>query len=677
MKTIARLRILALISALAGVQAHGRPPIALGGVTVVEQRSADIGRSETKVDSAALRESVALSMADVLGYNSGIYIKNYGRATLATASFRGTSPSHTQVTWNGMRISSPMLGSTDFSMIPSYFIDRASIIHGSSSINEVGGGLGGLIRLSTGAQTDGSRKPGFSGQFVQGIGSWHTFDEFLKLGWQQKRFTASLRAAYSTSRNDFTFINHDKKENIYDDANNIISSYHPRERNRSGAFNDFHILGSAAYDAGTKGRFTANVWFLDTDRELPLLTSDYSTEANRIENRQREQTLRTVASWDRINDRTRLSVKAGYIHTRMAYDYKQDNTDGISMEYLTRARSTVNTAFGAFGLKFYPDRKWYFSVDADMHYHTVESHDAVGFDKGTGYDAHRAELSASLSARWRPVSRIGLGATLREEMFGSKVSAPIPAIFAEATIVERIGLTAKTSLSRNNRFPSLNDLYTIPGGNPDLKPEKGWTYDIALAIDTRIDSCLRLTASGGWFDSHITDWIQWLPSPKGYYVPRNISKVHAYGIEAEAGAELDIAKGWTLGLSLNYSWTSSINCASHIGDNGDKSIGKQLPYVPRHSAAAVARIGWRGWIMIYRWQCYSERFTMSSNEFSLSGHLPAYNVSNLSLEKGFRLLGLGFHGKIAVNNLFDCDYQTVLSRPMPGINFEAFLSLNI
>ena len=48
-----------------------------------------------------------------------------------------------------MRINSPMLGMTDFSMIPSYFIDDASLLHGTSSVNETGGGLGGAVKLST------------------------------------------------------------------------------------------------------------------------------------------------------------------------------------------------------------------------------------------------------------------------------------------------------------------------------------------------------------------------------------------------------------------------------------------------------------------------------------------------------------------------------------------------
>ena len=106
-------------------------------VTVVGKRPMkDIGVQRTRFDSIAMKENIALSMADVLTFNSSVFVKNYGRATLSTVAFRGTSPSHTQVTWNGMRINNPMLGMTDFSTIPSYFIDDASLLHGTSSVNE-------------------------------------------------------------------------------------------------------------------------------------------------------------------------------------------------------------------------------------------------------------------------------------------------------------------------------------------------------------------------------------------------------------------------------------------------------------------------------------------------------------------------------------------------------------
>ena len=73
----------------------------------------EIGVQRTKLDSIVLRDNISSSLADALTSGSTIFIKSYGRATLATASFRGTSPSHTQVTWNGMKINSPLFGQVD------------------------------------------------------------------------------------------------------------------------------------------------------------------------------------------------------------------------------------------------------------------------------------------------------------------------------------------------------------------------------------------------------------------------------------------------------------------------------------------------------------------------------------------------------------------------------------
>ena len=137
--------LLLLMSSALMAQTRRIPQVTIYGKRPMKE----IGMQKTQMDSTALKENIALSMADVLTFNSSIFVKSYGRATLSTVAFRGTSPSHTQVTWNGMRINNPMLGMTDFSMIPSYFIDDASLLHGTSSVNETGGGLGGAVKLST------------------------------------------------------------------------------------------------------------------------------------------------------------------------------------------------------------------------------------------------------------------------------------------------------------------------------------------------------------------------------------------------------------------------------------------------------------------------------------------------------------------------------------------------
>ncbi len=650
-----------------------RRNIAIKEVTVFGQRPMkDIGVQRTRIDSAVLKENVSLSMADVLAFNSSIFVKSYGRATLSTVAFRGTSPSHTQVTWNGMKINSPMLGMTDFSMIPSYFIDDASLLHGTSSVNETGGGLGGAVRLSTKpAQSDG-----FGLQYVQGVGSFKTFDEFLRLTYGDDHWQLSTRAVYSSSPNDYKYRNRDKKENIYDDEMNIIGSYYPTERNRSGSYKDLHLLQEVYYNTGRGDRFGLNAWYINSNRELQMLTTDYG-EASDFDNRQREHTFRGVLSWDHLRSDWKLATKAGYIHTWMAYDYERDPGNGI-MQTMTRSRSRINTIYAQADGEYYLD-KWLFTASVTAHQHMVESRDKniilqQGNKAVVGYDTNRMELSSSLSAKWRPSDRVGVSAVLREELFGDTFSPLIPALFVDGVISERGNIMAKASVSRNYRFPTLNDLYFLPGGNPDLKPERGWTYDVGLSFAVGHEGVYSLSGSASWFDSYVSDWILWLPTTKGFFSPRNVKDVHAYGVELQSSLDVALSPSVQLSLDGTYSWTPSRNEGEPMSP-ADKSVGKQLPYVPEHTATVTGRLTWRTWSLLYKWNYYSERYTMSSNDLSLSGRLPTYYMNNITLEKGFSLSWADLSLKCAINNLFDEEYLSVLSRPMPGINYEFFLGI--
>lgn len=652
----------------------------LGEVVVKANRPMkEIGVQKTTFDSLALKENIASSMADVLTFNSSVFVKSYGRATLSTVAFRGTSPSHTQVTWNGMRINNPMLGMTDFSTIPSYFIDKASLLHGTSSVNETGGGLGGLVKLGTVPDV----APGFNMQYVQGIGSFRTFDEFLRLTYGNDRWTASTRVVYSSSPNDYKYVNRDKKLNIYDDNHQIIGQYHPTERNRSGAYKDFHLLQEVYYNSGKGDRFGLNAWYIGSNRELPMLTTDYGYETD-FENRQRENTLRAVASWDHNRSNWRTGVRAGYIHTWMAYDYKREITEG-NWARMTQSRSHVNTFYGQFDGEYTPSRRWYFTANISAHQHNVMSKDKNiilqdGDKAVVGYDKGRAELSGSVSAKWQPIDPLGLSVVLREEMYGDEWAPLIPAFFADYQAVKTtwgempVVLSLKGSVSSNHRFPTLNDLYFLPGGNPDLKSESGFTYDLGASFSLAKAGAFDLTMGVNWFDSRIDDWIIWLPTTKGFFSPRNVKKVHAYGTEVTTALTMQPLRGWLLDLHGSYSWTPSINRGEKMSP-ADQSVGKQLPYVPRHSASLTARLSWRSWSFLYKLAYYSERFTMSSNDNTLTGHLPQYFMSNISLEKGLSFKPVDIQLKLAVNNLFDEEYLSVLSRPMPGINFEFFIGI--
>ena len=674
MKRYSYLIILLLVNASIHAQEEKGTVRNFKEVTVLGRRPMkEIGTQQTKFDSLALKENIALSMADVLTFNSSVFVKNYGRATLSTVAFRGTSPSHTQVTWNGMRISNPMLGMTDFSTIPSYFIDNAALLHGTSSVNESGGGLGGAVKMSTSPTTG----KGFGMQYIQGMGSFKTFDEFLRLTYGAEHWQFSTRAVLSTSPNDYKYRNHDKKENVYDEDMNIIGQYYPMERNKSGSFRDFHILQEAYYRSDNGNSLGLNAWYMNSNRELAMLTTDYGDEMD-FDNRQREETFRGILSWKHTGSNWTLTSKAGYVHTWMAYDYKRDVGNG-NMAHMTRSRSEINTLYAQMDGEYYIGNKWLFTANMAAHQHFVQSKDKnIILQEGNkgivGYQQGRIELSGSTSAKWQPNERVGLSLVLREEMFGTEWAPVIPAFFVDGVISRRGNIMAVASVSRNFRFPSLNDLYFLPGGNPDLRKEVGWTYDAGISFATGKTGKHSVSGSVNWFDARITDWIIWLPTPKGFFSPKNIKDVHAYGVEIQGKMDAFLNEQWRLGMNGTYSWTPSTNEGEPMS-MADKSVGKQLPYVPKHSASLTARLSWQKWSLLYKWCYYSKRFTMSSNDVTFTGKLPAYFMSNVTIEKGFSGKWADFNIKGAINNLFNEEYLSVLSRPMPGINFEIFVGI--
>ena len=111
-------------------------------------------------------------------------------------------------------------------------------------------------------------------------------------------------------------------------------------------------------------------------------------------------------------------------------------------------------------------------------------------------------------------------------------------------------------------------------------------------------------------------------------------------------------------------------------DWADKAIGKQLVYVPEYSASATGRLSFRSWRLVYKWCYYSERFTTSDNDMkSKISRVKPYYMSDVSLEKRCSLRWSDLSVKLAVKNLFNEEYESVLSRPMPRMNFEVFLDV--
>ncbi|MDD2637116.1 MAG: TonB-dependent receptor, partial [Bacteroidales bacterium] len=252
--------------------------------------------------------------------------------------------------------------------------------------------------------------------------------------------------------------------------------------------------------------------------------------------------------------------------------------------------------------------------------------------------------------------------------------APImPSVGLEFDVLKNQNLYLKSNFTRNYHQPTLNDLYWLPGGNVDLRPERGYTGDIALDYSLKNNSLFACNLSLGGYMSRINDWIIWRPGEYRFWQAENIKEVFARGIEASLSGKV-VVSGFNFELFTNYTFTKTTNEGETLPE--DNSVGKQLIYIPVNKANMMFSTGYKGFKFSYNFALNGERFTTSSNE--ITRHvLPAYSLHDIYLGKEMLVFGKALEVQFRINNLFDLDYQAILWRAMPGRNYKIFVKISI
>ena len=626
-----------------------------------EFRKEEAGMSMATIDSVVLAEKISLGLSELLSENTLAFVKNYGRGALATVSFRGAAASHTNVLWNGLPISSPMTGMADFSLIPVYIVDDLEIRAGPASIAQRSGGLGGSVSITS--RVDWQNKLGV--KFLQGVGSYRTFNEFLQVTAGNAAFQSKTRAYYNASSNNYTFINRGIAD--IDPATGEVTN--PLDTNDHADYRIYGLLQEFFAKAGEKNLLSLKYWYQNAIRTLPRATS-YEGPDNSNLNRHQQQDHKLAVDWKRYGGQSLLLVRSGFVYDDLLYTLR-NTVPGLgqvpAIYSLSRQMGWLNR------LAYTYDISESFSVEAslDADWRWVRSEDTVS---GAGYRKDRSDLSLFLAARKSVGERLNLNLMLRQDWSDFKISPFMPYLGFDFSILRNHLLVLKGNIARNYHLPSLNDLYWQPGGNPELLPEKGYSYELGSEY-TMKQEWHSLRAGATFFRSDIRNWIIWLPGFKGYWEPVNIEEVRATGFEFILDAKGRFGQ-LTYHVLGNYAFTRSVN----YGEPkvwGDESYGKQLPYIPVHSGNLMVNISMYGFFIAYQHNSYSKRYTTSSNDLTERGSIYPYYMNDLGAGKGFRMKNLSLSLEFKVYNLFNETYHSVLYRPMPGRNYMLVLLIDL
>jgi iron complex outermembrane receptor protein len=154
------------------------------------------------LDSSRMSGYSHFFLNDLLHDATPLFIKEYGAGLTATSSFRGTSAGHTQVTWNGININDPMLGQTDFSLIPAGMIDNLMVSFGGASMDLGSGAIGGIINLGN--------EPSWRKETVidvtPGTGSFGRYSGMIKVSAGSDKFQSVTKAFINSAEYDFRFL---------------------------------------------------------------------------------------------------------------------------------------------------------------------------------------------------------------------------------------------------------------------------------------------------------------------------------------------------------------------------------------------------------------------------------------------------------------------------------------
>lgn len=572
----------------------------------------------------------APTLAQMLSDFSAASVRTYGGPGIATLSLRGTGANHTRIYWNNLDLNSPSLGLTDLSTIPTAGFDQLSIQYGFASLNDGSGALGGSVRLKQMPRIGQPLTIGLQAL----VGQYGRSQNQVNVSIGKDNWGSQSSVYFNQSLNNFSF-------------KNITLPGFPEQTLENARLIQRGINQSLHYRSSDYGLWSAHLWWQETDRELPEPMTSTSERFSELY----DQSLAMVSSYEHNKAGRRWLINSG-LHQSL----NRFSTTADSVSSNNRFWSWQNNLRHQRKL----NRKLNLESGAHFRYEKAKS-------QNLSEAAERYQSSLFTSLNWTFAELPGdrrweISLLLRQELIDQWL-APL---VGHWTLSYRDPARAEIALSlaRNYRYPTLNELYWIPGGNPNLAPERSWNSELYYRWlkPFNLPGFLHL----GIFYNQIDDFLQWI-TVGDFWSPRNVKEVTNAGLEAE----LKIAKSWgkwQIAGRADYRYTRSYNRA--VYELGENLLYKQLRLVPFHQASAGASLQYKAWVLRYTQNWTGLFYADAINQT----YMPAFTTAQVALEWREVLNANGHRLKAAliVENIFDYDYQMIPYRPQPGrwFNFQ-------
>ncbi len=633
---------------------------------------------ETAVITEVTAEDIAATnsktVAEALSYAQGVKVTT-GRKNEPNVSIRNFDQSQALILIDGVPYYETNFGKLDLNQIPTDNVARIEVIKGGASVLYGANALAGVVNIITKQPTEkpytsatvefsenNTYRLSASHGMKSGIWNWWLNASFLDSdGWNLSDDFKPKKGTLTKNpggRSQVVFEDGGKRDNSDVTSKNFWAKFGATPHKDSEFFVNFHYLNK---DKGAPASTDANSVFLTRPA--------FSTAYVRIKNY--EDWGLDLDGRHRLNDQWNLKAKLFYHHHND--DYVSYSDASLSKQI---AVSTYEDyiAGGSFFVDYQPV-KWN-TLRLSLHYkeddHKERDDSYLPFAESKSYTGSLGledefvlvkdlSLVGGISYDWFDVTEAMKNMTASGTgNFVRQVSNPTP---NTNEFNPMLGLNYQVadgtklfgSAARKTRFPTLQQLYSSRSGNPNLASEKSMNY--TLGVDQALGKIGQMEFALFYYD--VTDLISRdAPGVLGVY--QNYGNVNRLGFEI--GGSVYPMEG--LLLRGDYTYIDSKNesngrVTDDVPFSPKNKVDLGVQYIIPQVKTKLDLIG------LYVGEAYSQLPT-PQNPTTPVLKTGDYFVTNFKVTQPI-LKWLEIY--VAVNNIFDINYEPEYGFPAPGRAF--------
>jgi|GEM_PF-1622875 len=585
-----------------------------------------------------------LSIENTLARYTPVFFKTYSPGGIATISHRGFGAAQTLLVWNGFVLNQLTLGQPALGGMQANDNMDFGLVSGTQAASGFSGGLASYVYVDDVFYRDTvcERRLILSGGSF-GTGAVSFFSDYTL-----RKARVSFELSGMNSENNFIFHNNSSGAN---------QAEWPLENRIAASFFNMSLKSNILIPL-KKGDFRLSVWTGSQFNETPaqLLSPQLP------DNESQENRFIRLSGFVPLISADDAGLQLRFFFSADTFLYKNNQlsiSDGTATQsFAMRWNAYLRAGAGhECTLEYYPEG---YRVVSDNFSKAV-----LHTDQRVKLKYHLSRFDAWNADVWTHVITRNFNAVY-----------PLPGMslsFFPGKIpghkVNKWGfLKLYAGIARNMRMPTMNDLYWVPGGNPDLKPEDAWMTDMTIVVEK---SHLLNYSQNTWDNKRIVKWnlqlspyyaktkdlIRWTPdSVSSQWYASNVAETQQYGAEAVA--------------TLSYAWkkntvSGSLNATRVFALDMTNEEIRTLMNVPAQSMNAVLSFGHGKWSGGYEFHYTGKRFSSSDNDRFMPEIFLHDVFFSATKHIGFSKLSLS----LRINNIMNSDYQYIAWYPMPRRNF--------